>query len=167
MDFSMLTMLSLLVSVSTAVCVMDNWWLFNGSLREKGSIVLRERQWDLMPHTDNRITLHSRGFPEEVVLAEDGDKEPNKAFNRHGNETSSHNVPLERWLHLVKLAWNHTFPGTYIFLHSSLKILSKTYNNPRSNNEWKYSVNTALSHTFVLGDIFLYIWVQTQHLNQQ
>lgn len=55
-------------------------------------------------HTAHRITHHSRRFPEEVVLAEDGDEEANKAFNCHGNESPSHNVPLEWGLHLVKLA---------------------------------------------------------------
>ena len=55
-------------------------------------------------HALETETHHSRGFPEEVVLTEDGDEEADKAFNRHGNESPSHNIPLKRRLHLVKLA---------------------------------------------------------------
>lgn len=47
---------------------------------------------------------HLQGFPQKVVLAEDGDEEANKAFNCHGNQSPSHNVPLKRRLHFVKLA---------------------------------------------------------------
>lgn len=58
--------------------------------------------WQLT-HSDPNIN-HSRGFPEEVVLAEDGDEEANETFDCHGNKSSSHNVPLKRRLHFMKLA---------------------------------------------------------------
>ena len=48
--------------------------------------------------------IHLRWFPEEVVLAEDGDEEANKAFDCHGNKSSSHNIPFKWRLNLVKLS---------------------------------------------------------------
>ena len=46
---------------------------------------------------------HSLWFPQEVVLAHDGDEEAHKAFDRHGDQPPGDDVPLEGRLHLVKL----------------------------------------------------------------
>ncbi len=74
-----------------------------------------------------RNTHHSQGFPEEVVLAQDGDEEANKAFDCHGNESSSHNVPLKRRLHLVKLAWKHTFTTTLFLLFECCVAVNRSF----------------------------------------
>lgn len=52
-----------------------------------------------------REGLSSLWFPEEVVLAHDGDEEAHKALDGHGHQAPGHNVPLEGRLHLVKLPW--------------------------------------------------------------
>lgn len=68
--------------------------LFVGSFTSSGSLLIFHLLY---------VNTYLQWFPEEVVLAEDGDKEAYKAFNCHSNESLSHNVPLKWRFHFVKL----------------------------------------------------------------
>lgn len=49
-------------------------------------------------------TFHSLWLPQEVILTHDGEEESHEALDCHGHQSTCDNVPLERGLHLVKLA---------------------------------------------------------------